>query len=68
MNKIEKLLSTQIRMGYWNGFSSAMYPGQFAYKPISVNFDEIWKNYKKINLYFHIPFCKFLCSYCGFLL
>lgn len=33
MNKIEKLLSTQIRMGYWNGFSSAMYPGQFAYKP-----------------------------------
>lgn len=66
MNKITKLLRTQMKLGYWPGFTMAMYPSQFAYEPIEVDFTKIWKDRKDVNLYYHIPFCKSLCPYCGF--
>lgn len=50
MNKTEKLLKTQIKMGYWPGFTMAMYPNQFAYDEISVDFEKIWKNRTEVNL------------------
>ncbi len=34
--------------------------------PIDVDFEKIWKDRKEVNLYYHIPFCKSLCPYCGF--
>lgn len=66
MNKIAKLLKTQMKMGYWTGFTMAMYPGQFAYEKIDVDFEKVWSDRKEVNLYYHIPFCKSLCPYCGF--
>ncbi len=66
MNKIAKILKTQMKMGYWTGFTMAMYPGQFAYEPIEVDFQKVWEDRKDLNLYYHIPFCKSLCPYCGF--
>lgn len=41
MNKIAKLLKTQMKMGYWTGFTMAMYPRQFAYEPIDVDFRKV---------------------------
>ena len=35
------------------------------YKELEKTFLEEYKN-KKVNLYFHIPFCKSKCSYCNF--
>ena len=66
MNKIAKLLKTQMKVGYWTGFTMAMYPGQFAYEIIDVDFEKVWSDRKEVNLYYHIPFCKSLCPYCGF--
>ncbi len=43
------------------------------YTKRNLKFDEIseipqpkWKNYKKLLLYIHIPFCEELCPYCSF--
>ncbi len=66
MNRIAKMLKTQMKMGYWTGFTMAMYPGQFAYEKIDVDFEKVWSDRKEVNLYYHIPFCKSLCPYCGF--
>lgn len=66
MNRTERILANQIKMGYWPGYTMAMYPSQFAYSKTDVDFKEIWKDTKEVNLYLHIPFCKSLCPYCGF--
>ncbi len=66
MNRDCILLKKQISSGYWPGFTMAMYPNQFAYKKMHVNLREIWKDCKEVNLYFHIPFCKSICPFCGF--
>lgn len=66
MNRDQILLKKQIATGYWPGFTMAMYPNQFAYQKIDIDLKKIWKDCKEVNLYFHIPFCKSLCPYCGF--
>lgn len=66
MNRLEKTLKVKMRIGYWSGHTMAMYPNQFAYLPIDVDFERIWSDRKEVNLYYHIPFCKSLCPYCGF--
>lgn len=66
MNKITRILKAQMKFGYWTGLTMGMYPGQYAYEPIEVDFEKIWSDRKEVNLYFHIPFCKSLCPYCGF--
>lgn len=66
MNKLAKTLKVKMKMGYWSGYTMAMYPSQFAYRPIEVDFERIWKDRKEVNLYYHIPFCASLCPYCGF--
>lgn len=62
---LSKKIKTMLQLGYWPGFVVGMYPSQFSYEPIQVDFNS-WSNVKEINLYFHIPFCKWKCSYCTF--
>lgn len=66
MNKLSKLLNKQIQFGYWPGFTMAMYPGQFSYRVTDKIDFNVWNDSKEINLYFHIPFCKSKCPFCGF--
>lgn len=48
MNRIAKMLKTQMKMGYWTGFTMAMYPGQFAYEKIDVDFEKVWSDRKSV--------------------
>ncbi|EGQ9293874.1 radical SAM protein [Vibrio vulnificus] len=66
MNKSSRILKKQIQVGYWPGFIVGMYPSMFAYKPIPIDIKKSWKGVKEVNLYFHIPFCKWDCSFCTF--
>ncbi|HCE2475714.1 TPA: radical SAM protein [Vibrio parahaemolyticus] len=66
MNSNYIKLKTQIKMGYWPGFIVGMYPSQFAYQPLNVDFHKAWKDVEEVNLYFHIPFCRWSCSFCTF--
>lgn len=66
MNHLSRLLKKQIQVGHWPGFIVGMYPSQYAYEPISVDFDQAWRQEKDVNLYYHIPFCKWNCTFCTF--
>lgn len=66
MNKLSRRLNKMIQLGYWPGFIIGMYPSQFAYKPIKVDFKKAWEHAEEVNLYFHMPFCKWSCSFCTF--
>lgn len=54
-----------LQVGYWPGFVVGMYPSQFAYEPLQVDFSS-WGKVDEVNMYYHIPFCKWKCSYCTF--
>ncbi|WP_127508284.1 radical SAM protein [Paenibacillus humicus] len=66
MNRLSRRLQKMIQVGYWPGFIIGMYPSHFAYKPIEVDFRRTWQHVKELNLYAHIPFCKWSCSFCTF--
>lgn len=66
MNQLSRRIKKMIQAGYWPGFIIGMYPSHFAYKPIQVDFQKTWQDTKEVNLYFHIPFCKWSCSFCTF--
>lgn len=65
INALSKKINKMIQTGFWHGFVVGMYPSQFAYKPIKVDFNS-WRKVREVNLYYHIPFCKWKCSYCTF--
>lgn len=60
-----RLLRKQIQLGYWPGFIVGMYPSQFAYEPLEVDFSS-WVDVAETNLYFHMPFCQWHCNFCTF--
>jgi oxygen-independent coproporphyrinogen III oxidase len=66
MNALSHLLRKQIAMGFWPGFIMGMYPPQFSYEPIEVNLEQVWADTQAINLYYHVPFCQWKCSFCTF--
>ena len=64
-NRYENQIISNIEASIWPG-DAYIYPRKFMYESMEIDFLEVWKNERKINIYIHIPFCVSKCAFCGF--